>query len=70
MRNLVQPDRLPDWALRPASRETYENTIAVGGHHAFGVMMGCDAWRVANGQEPRTFTRRGVRRWMEIVNHE
>lgn len=58
---------LPRWALRPESRETFENTLAVGGFHAFGVMMGFDAFRVAIGQEPTTFTRCGVMRWMEVV---
>ena len=47
----------------------FENTVRTGGSQAFGVMVGLDAFRIANGQEPKTFTRRGVMRWMECVNH-
>ena len=59
---------LPHLAVRPEAREVFENTVAVGGSHAFGVMIGFDAFRIAVGQEPATFTRRGVMRWMEAVS--
>ena len=59
-------DCLDSFVQRKA-RETFDNTVAVGGAHAFGFLMGLDAFLIANGQEPKTFTRRGVMRWMEVI---
>jgi hypothetical protein len=60
---------LPDWAIRPEARQTFENTYRVS-RQSLPVLMGLDAMRLCMGKEPATFTRAGVLHWMDVVKSD